>query len=180
MKVYTRTGDKGMTSLFDGTRINKDDIRIESYGTVDELNSHIGHLISHTTESEILNILILTQSILFDIGSHLASDNKLSKYLPVLKDESIDRLELEMDIYNEKLPELKTFILPRGNTRIACAHICRTVCRRAERRVVSLSRASEVPEFIIKYLNRLSDYFFVLARYLTQLDGIDEEKWLSK
>jgi cob(I)alamin adenosyltransferase len=180
MKVYTKTGDKGQTALFGGKRVSKDDIRIESYGTVDELNSNIGVLLGHIKEEDLNAFLLNIQSILFDIGSHLASDGTAEDYLPALNEEEITKLEKEMDRYSENLPVLKSFILPRGNTRIAFSHVCRTVCRRAERRVVALSEQSEIPDFIIRFLNRLSDYFFVLARYLTLLDGIDEEKWSSK
>lgn len=180
MKVYTKTGDKGQTALFGGKRVSKDDIRIESYGTVDELNSNIGVLLGHIKEGDLNVFLLNIQSILFDIGSHLASDGTAEDYLPALNEEEITKLEKEMDRYSENLPVLKSFILPRGNTRIAFSHVCRTVCRRAERRVVALSEQSEIPDFIIRFLNRLSDYFFVLARYLTLLDGIDEEKWSSK
>ena len=180
MKVYTKTGDKGTTSLFDGKRLNKDDIRIEAYGTVDELNSHLGYLLTFINEEELKQFLVSIQSILFDIGSHLATEDQNSKYLPVLDEGSITKLERAMDAYNEELPKLNSFIMPRGNQRISYAHICRTVCRRAERRVVSLASTVDVRDFIIVFLNRLSDYFFVLARYLTHLDGINEEKWLSK
>ena len=180
MKVYTKSGDKGKTSLFDGKRLSKDDIRIEAYGTVDELNSHTGYLLSMINEEEIKELLLSVQSNLFDIGSHLATEEASSKFLPELKEESIEHLEQEMDAYTEKLPKLKSFVMPRGNQRISYAHICRTVCRRAERRIVRLSENNAVDNFIIRYMNRLSDYFFVLARYLTQLDGIQEDKWITR
>ncbi len=180
MKVYTKSGDKGKTSLFGGTRISKNDSRIEAYGTVDELNSHVGLLMSLVNESDINLLLKECQAMLFDIGSHLASDGTMDQYLPELDKSWIDRLEQTMDAYTVELPELKTFILPRGNQRIAQAHVCRTVCRRAERRVVLASESIDVEAFIIKFLNRLSDYFFVLARHLTRLDGIDELKWNAK
>ena len=180
MKIYTKSGDKGDTSLFGGTRVDKDDVQIESYGTVDELNSHIGLLISYLEADNLSDTLKRTQSILFDIGSHLASDGKADDYLPVLDETHIKTLEEEMDKMDAELPPLKTFILPGGNQRISVAHVCRTVCRRAERRVVSLSKHKEVNSFIKVYLNRLSDYFFVLARYLAKLDEIDEVKWNPK
>ena len=180
MKVYTKAGDKGLTSLFGGSKISKDDIRIEAYGTVDELNCHIGLLISLVDEPEINDFLRSIQSMLFDIGSHLASDGTANQFLPHLPVEIVNKLEMLMDDYTGKLPELKSFILPRGNQRIAVAHICRTVCRRAERRTVSLSRSETIDEFIVVFLNRLSDYFFVLSRYLSLLDDINEEKWNSK
>ncbi len=180
MKVYTKAGDKGVTSLFGGTKIHKDDIKIEAYGTVDELNSQLGVLLSMIPENEINNFILKLQNVLFDVGSHLASDGSADKFLPELKVSIVESLESEMDKMTAALPELKSFILPRGNLRIATTHVCRTVCRRAERRVVSLSRKQEIPDFIIVFLNRLSDYFFVLARFLGQSDGIDEEKWVTK
>lgn len=180
MKIYTRKGDKGDTSLFGGTRVSKNHIRIEAYGTVDELNSHMGVLHSFCKENEIRDFISASQSRLFDIGSHLASDGKADEYLPELDRQWVTELEENMDRYTESLPELKSFIMPRGNTRIAQTHVCRTVCRRAERRVISLAEQEEVADLIPVYLNRLSDYFFVLARYLGHLDGIDETKWSSK
>lgn len=180
MKIYTKTGDKGKTSLFGGTRVSKDHIQIEAYGTVDELNSFLGELISFVDEAEKGLFLKNIQSILFDIGSHLASDGKASEFLPVLDATIIKSLEEEIDSMSQKLPELKSFILPGGNTRIAKAHICRTISRRAERRVITLSELTQIDQVIIIYLNRLSDYFFVLARYLSVLDGIDEIKWNPK
>jgi len=180
MKIYTKTGDKGMTSLFGGTRVSKDYIQIESYGTVDELNAHIGLLISLIEEKDLLKTLKAVQSILFDIGSHLASDGKADDHLPQLEEHFINELEKLMDSMTLKLPPLKAFILPGGNQRISIAHICRTICRRAERRVISLEPIKALNPLIIIYLNRLSDYFFVLARYLSRLDGIDEIKWNPK
>jgi len=177
MKVYTKAGDKGRTALFGGKKVRKDDIKIEAYGTVDELNSHIGYLLSMCPEDEVLDVLLPLQAVLFDVGSHLASDGTANDYLPKLDASWITQLESAMDRYSEDLPELKNFILPRANSRIAYAHICRTVCRRAERCIISLSDIEALNSFIIPFMNRLSDYFFVLARYLTLLDGLDEEKW---
>lgn len=179
MKIYTKTGDKGTTALFGGKRVNKDDIRIEAYGTVDELNANIGLLLGQLGEDE-STLLKQVQSVLFDLGSHLASDGTADKFLPQLSEELVTVLEQTIDKLTTSLPELKSFILPGGNTRIAQAHICRTVCRRAERRVVSLAEIAEVEQLIIKYLNRLSDYIFVFARHLALQDGIDEVKWNPK
>ena len=137
-------------------------------------------LISYLDADNLCDTLKKTQSILFDIGSHLASDGKADDYLPALDNTHIQVLEDEMDRMDAELPALKTFILPGGNQRISVAHVCRTVCRRAERRVVSLTKHKEVDSFIKVYLNRLSDYFFVLARYLAKIDGIDEVKWNPK
>jgi len=180
MKIYTKTGDKGTTALFGGARVNKDDIQIEAYGTVDELNSFLGQLISLTEELEQNQHLKSLQSLLFDIGSHLASDGTADKYLPELKSDEIAKLEQSMDAMTAELPALKAFVMPGGNQRISVGHICRTICRRAERRVVSLQSINEVNPFISVFLNRLSDYFFVLSRYLAFKDGIDEVKWNPK
>jgi len=180
MKIYTKTGDQGTTSLFGGKRVNKDDIQIEAYGTVDELNSFIGLLIAKLSDHDDISLLKNIQSILFDIGSHLSSDGSSNKFLPELDSEIVTRLENQMDNYNQKLPELKSFILPGGNESISYAHICRTICRRAERRVVSLSQLGEVDNQIVIILNRLSDYFFVLARKVSMDSGVDEVKWNPK
>ena len=177
MKIYTKTGDKGTTALFGGERVNKDHIQIESYGTVDELNSFLGQLIGLTSDINQTTLLKRTQSILFDIGSHLASDGTADKFLPVLEDKETLQLEEAMDQMTTELPELKSFIMPGGNQRIAAAHICRTVCRRAERRLVSLQTHKEVPSFISVYLNRLSDYLFVLARFVSFKAGNEEIIW---
>ncbi len=180
MKIYTKTGDKGSTSLFGGKRVSKDDIQIEAYGTVDELNSYIGLLISKTSELDHSSLLKKVQAILFDIGSHLASDGSADKFLPEISSKEAQKLELAIDEMNKTLPELKSFILPGGNERIALTHVCRTVCRRAERRVVALANHAEVTNEIVIYLNRLSDYFFVLSRQLAATDNIDEVKWNPK
>jgi cob(I)alamin adenosyltransferase len=181
MKIYTKTGDGGGTSLFGGTKISKDDIQIEAYGTVDELNSFLGVLISNVSEKELQTELKAIQPILFDIGSHLASDGKMPEYLPPLDKAKTADLESSIDRMTNDLPPLKSFIMPGGNPRIADAHVCRVVCRRAERRVVSMVKThSDLNPFIQIYLNRLSDYFFVVARYIAHIDGIDEVKWNPK
>ncbi len=180
MKIYTKTGDKGTTSLFGGKRVSKKDIQIEAYGTVDELNSFIGLLIAKITLPEAENALKATQAILFDIGSHLASDGTADSFLPELPENSSALLEQEMDRYEKELPALKSFILPGGNETISLAHVCRTICRRAERRVVSLAAEVTVNPTIVIYLNRLSDYFFVLARMIAAEAGVDEVKWNPK
>jgi len=177
MKIYTKTGDKGTTSLFGGTKLSKDDIQIEAYGTVDELNSFLGTLISMTEDTDLDAELKSIQPILFDIGSHLASDGSQPDYLPPLHDKNTTTLESSIDRMTKKLPKLKAFIMPGGNARIAHAHVCRVVCRRAERRVVTMQKTSELNPIIQIYLNRLSDYFFVVARYLALIDGVDEVKW---
>jgi len=180
LKIYTKTGDKGTTSLFGGTRVSKDHVQIEAYGTVDELNSHIGLLISQIQEFDILNVLKPIQPTLFDIGSHLASDGKADDYLPEINQEWVELLEIEIDRQSKLLPELKNFVMPGGNQRIAVAHLCRTICRRAERRVIALSEFKKLDKVLVIYLNRLSDYFFSLSRYLCVLDNVDEVKWNPK
>ncbi len=177
MKIYTKAGDKGQTSLFGGKKVSKSDLQIEAYGTVDELNSFIGVLISQINENALDKQLKSIQPILFDIGSHLASDGTASQYLPELKTDLIQKMEEQIDQMTASLAPLKSFIMPGGSASISAAHVCRTVCRRAERRVVHLSEATSIPDFIPIYLNRLSDYFFVVARYLAHLEGVDEVKW---
>ena len=179
MKIYTKKGDKGQTSLFGGLVVSKADVQIEAYGTVDELNSFIGLLISKCEDLD-TSLLKRIQSVLFDIGSHLASDNTADKYLPQLDENLISDLESEMDKITAQLAPLKSFIMPGGNERISLTHVCRTICRRAERRAVTLHNHKEIPEPIVIILNRLSDFFFVLGRYISKQDGIDEVKWNPK
>jgi cob(I)alamin adenosyltransferase len=180
MKIYTKTGDAGMTGLFGGQRISKDDIRIESYGTIDELNSFIGQLNASFTVREYNQILYQVQNRLFDIGSHLASDPEKEPLPSGIEEEDLVILEGAMDAMNETLPPLRHFILPGGDQVVALAHVCRTVCRRAERRVVALNRLAATDQAVVRYLNRLSDFFFVLARYLGQISGTEELKWIPK
>lgn len=181
MKIYTKTGDKGYTSLIGGVRVPKCHLRIEAYGTVDELNSYIGLI----RDSEILEsyreILKEIQDRLFTIGSVLASDPEKAKMkVPDLQLSDIELLEREMDRMNNFLPELKHFILPGGMVSASHCHIARCVCRRAERIAVHLSEESFVDEKVIIYLNRLSDYLFVLARKLCYDDGIDDIVWIPR
>ena len=165
MKIYTKTGDKGSTSLLGGTRVSKNHIRIESYGEVDELNSFIGLLRDQDIQEDAKRILLEVQDRLFTIGSSLASDPGKSKVkIPELSQEDIDLLEKEIDKMNEVLPEMRSFVLPGGHTFVSFCHIARCVCRRAERHVVRLAQNEEVNELVIIYLNRLSDYLFVLSR----------------
>lgn len=176
MKIYTKTGDAGKTSLFGGSRVSKDDIRIESYGTVDELNSCIGVLMAEVAYS----VLVEVQHRLFTIGSSLASDPSKQLITPDITEADIALLEEEMDRMNDYLAPLRAFILPSGGRAIAQAHVCRTVCRRAERRVISLAHDSEVDPLVIKYLNRLSDYFFVLSRDIAHQSGAAEVEWHAR
>jgi len=181
MKIYTKTGDKGYTSLIGGTRVPKHHLRIESYGTVDELNSYIGLIRDQDIATHDKQILKEIQDRLFTIGSSLASDPERSKMIiPDLHQADIELLEKEMDAMNEKLPELRHFILPGGNNAISFCHIARCVCRRAERLAVNLSVESTVEEKVNIYLNRLSDYLFVLARKIGNEQNIPENHWIPR
>lgn len=165
MKIYTKTGDKGLTSLIGGTRVPKHHLRIEAYGTVDELNAYTGLIRDQHIREEHKDILKVIQDRLFVVGSLLASDPERSKMkLPDLLPQDVEMLEKAIDGMNEALPELKNFILPGGHPTVSYCHIARCVCRRAERLVVHLSEESTVDELILIYLNRLSDFLFVLAR----------------
>ena len=174
MKVYTKTGDKGETSLVGGTRISKADAKIEAYGTVDELNSCIGVFVN-AHEGIFATFLKRIQHRLFNIGSILASEPNLDFELPSVSSDDIEALEKEMDRLNTHLPKLKNFVLPSGSVLNAQAHIARCVCRRAERRVVVLQDNDYV--VIVQYLNRLSDYLFVLSREFLHLEGKEEVLW---
>ncbi len=178
-KIYTKTGDKGETGLFGGARLPKYDLRIEAYGTVDEINSHIGYLAELIKPMGMETVLSVVQNKLFNIGSVLAVDPSKDFQMPGVSERDIQLLEQEIDRMNSELPELKAFILPGGNAAAAYAHVARTVCRRAERRTVELDHNSEngVDPTIIAYLNRLSDYLFVLARYIVLKNGNDEVLW---
>lgn len=178
MKIYTKTGDKGQTSLIGGTRVPKHHNRIEAYGTVDELNSWIGLIGDQQIPSELNIVLKEIQDRLFTIGSSLASDPEKSKMkIPVLVEDDIKLLENEIDRMNESLPELKNFILPGGHTVVSYCHIARCVCRRAERLTVALAEQNFVEEKVIIYLNRLSDYLFVLSRFLGKHFHAVEHPW---
>lgn len=180
MKIYTKTGDKGKTSLIGGTKVFKSDPRIESYGTVDELNSFVGLCLDQLKSDNIPNVLAGIQDRLFTIGSALACDPEKETKLkiPDLHEEDIVILEKEIDTMNEVLPVMKSFILPGGHVTVSTLHITRTVCRRAERCCVRMQKKEiEVEPLIIKYLNRLSDYLFVLARYAAQQLGAEEIPW---
>lgn len=188
MKIYTKTGDAGTTALFGGSRVPKHSMRIESYGTVDELNSHIGLIRSQEIDSRTKETLIQIQNKLFTIGSTLATDPKKAilksgkERLKIEKvnEASISLLEVEMDTMNDSLPELTHFILPGGNDAVSYCHIARTVCRRAERRCTQLNESEPIDPIVIKYLNRLSDYLFVLARKLSNDMGAEEIQWLPE
>lgn len=167
MKIYTKTGDNGTTALYGGKRLSKGDLKIEAYGTVDELNSFLGLTASYIKEVEYQQLFQDIQSRLFDIGTHLAAETgKNNLILPEISVAKITLLEQYIDKMNESLPELKFFILPGGNQTAATAHIARTVCRRAERCVVRLAEQDTIQPILIQYLNRLSDFLFVFARKL--------------
>ncbi len=167
MKIYTKTGDKGETSLIGGVRVKKSDIRIEAYGTVDELNSWIG-IIRNIEELKNVDLFQKIQDTLFSIGSHLASHPEKGRIkLPEITERDIDLLEMDIDKMESELAPLKTFILPGSSIQNGYCHVARTVCRRAERCAVELGIIENVEPIIIKYLNRLSDHLFVLSRYIT-------------
>lgn len=181
LKIYTKTGDKGLTSLIGGTKLPKHHIRIEAYGTVDELNSHIGLLRDVIINKEKVELLIQIQDRLFTMGSHLAADPEKNKMqLPDLKEEDVITLEKAIDTINEIVPEMKSFVLPGGHIHVSYCHIARCVCRRAERTVLKLAENEKVDEIHYKYLNRLSDYLFMLSRWLTHELKANEIPWKPK
>ncbi|HIF18182.1 MAG TPA: cob(I)yrinic acid a,c-diamide adenosyltransferase [Cycloclasticus sp.] len=171
-KIYTRTGDSGTTGLGDGSRIEKDSLRVEAYGTIDELNSQIGLVIAFGIDDAIAHQLLDIQHDLFDLGSELCVPG-----YSAINDTNIDTLEKILDDHNADLPALKEFILPGGNLAAATCHVARTVCRRAERIAVSLAREENINPPVVKYLNRLSDLLFVLCRVLARQDGQNEVLW---
>lgn len=181
-QVYTKTGDDGTTGLIGGTRIQKDDLRLEAYGTIDELNSNIGMIWSFDVGEKVAKELQKVQSRLFVIGAYMATDEKVSDFKSKLKNGSddIELLENWMDQMEADLPKLSSFILPGGHPAVSACHISRTVCRRAERCAVRLSRSCEMEGWILRYLNRLSDYLFVLSRYLTNNFQISEIPWRAE
>jgi cob(I)alamin adenosyltransferase len=178
VKIYTKTGDKGTTSLLSGRRVSKSDIRIDAYGTVDELNSYMGLLADQEVNASRLPLLQQIQEVLFTIGSHLANDpEKPFQGLPTLGESDVEVLERAMDEMDAKLPEMRNFILPGGHPAVSYGHIARTVCRRSERLVIYLSQQQPVEEVLIRYLNRLSDFLFVLARMMGKELGVEERAW---
>lgn len=183
MKVYTKTGDKGQTSLVGGQRVSKCCDRLESYGTVDELNSHIGLLISMCSDDADKAFLTNIQAALFVVGGYLATDNNQHEIRQgnIVTADMVEGIEREIDRLQELLPPLRLFILPGGSMAASQAHVCRTVCRRAERCILRLAECgAEVDEQVLSYINRLSDYFFVLARKLNVDAGIEDIVWRRK
>lgn len=180
MKVYTKTGDKGQTSLVGGQRVSKCCERLESYGTVDELNSHIGVLITYCADEHDQQFLTDVQGNLFVVGGYLATDNSQREVRQgnIVTSEMVAEVEQEIDFIQNALPPIRLFILPGGQRGAAYAHVCRTVCRRAERQILRLAETgAEVDEQVMAYVNRLSDYFFVLARKLNVESGTEEVIW---
>lgn len=178
MKIYTKTGDTGTTSLFGGKRVSKSNLRIETYGTVDELNSYIGLLRDQPVNAVRKEVLIEIQDRLFTIGSMLAADPGNTKVkIPTLAEADVLFLEKQIDGMEETLPTMKSFILPGGHQSVSFCHVARTVCRRAERQVIALNSHEPVHALVIKYLNRLSDYLFVLSRKMAQELGAEETPW---
>ena len=180
MKIYTKTGDQGETAIFGGKRLPKNDLRIEAYGTVDELNAYLGLIRDYCTSSSIRTLLKEVQDRLFTLGSNLASDPDKTLSTPDLQAEDIILLEQQIDAFNEQLEPLRNFILPGGHPLVSHCHVARCICRRAERRVVSLSQESAVSGIIIQYLNRLSDFLFVLARKLANDLEVKEVVWNAR
>jgi cob(I)alamin adenosyltransferase len=180
-KVYTKTGDDGTTGLVGGTRVKKYDARLEAYGTVDELNASIGVLRSFDLSKRVKDLLVQIQNKLFNIGSRLASDEKGEAFTADLKitEEHIGILETAIDKFETSLPELTHFVLPGGEFAVAQCHVARTVCRRAERRILEFSESAPVQPETIKYINRLSDFLFVLARKIALDRNADELKWVK-
>ncbi len=177
-KIYTRGGDKGQTSLLGGTRVPKYHERIEAYGTIDELNSFIGLIRDQNIDEHYRQVLFQIQNTLFVAESRLAADKvEASESLPVISPEAISQLENEIDKMNEELPELRSFILPGGHPIVSFCHIARTICRRAERLTIKLTEKYNVDEVIVMFLNRLSDYLFVLARKLAKDLNAEEVLW---
>lgn len=178
MKIYTKTGDEGTTSLFGGKRISKSDLRIESYGTIDELNSYVGLLRDQEVNHKRKEVLVEIQDRLFTIGSMLATEPENTKVkIPHLQEGDITFLEKQIDEMDLLLPPMKFFVLPGGHVSVSFGHVARTVCRRAERLVIALNQHEKIESLIIKYLNRLSDYLFVLCRMMAQELEIEETAW---
>ena len=180
--IYTKTGDKGTTSLIGGTRVNKDDIRLETYGTFDELSAFVAVLSdSEGVETHELEVMDRIQNCLLILESCLALEDQqateMSKYIPRLTEDDVTFLENEIDAVNAQLDPLKYLVIPGGNILSSRAHVCRTICRRAERNLVRMGREYEVSDVLRRFVNRLSDYFFVLSRYFMRQAGVAEKPW---
>ncbi len=179
MKIYTKTGDKGQTALIGGRRVSKADLRLDAYGTVDELNSWIGLVRDQAVNEARKELLKEVQDRLFTIGAELATDPEKApkRAMPIIISEDVALLEQAMDEMDAELPELRAFVLPGGHQSVSFCHLARTVCRRAERITITLNIESSVDELVLQYLNRLSDYLFVLSRKMAQELGSEEVAW---
>jgi len=181
-KLYTKTGDKGKTSLLGGKKVSKSDLRIEAYGNVDELNSFIGHLKDQeAVENRLKQQLYWIQEHLFSIGSILATEADFKGFeLPKVSETEVQQLEVWIDKFDKEVPPLKNFILPGGHPAVSLAHVCRTVCRRTERSIISLANEEPIDESILQFMNRLSDYLFIFARAIAHILGVAEIPWAPK
>lgn len=179
--IYTKTGDLGQTSLIGGTRVSKSDLRLDAYGTVDELNSHIGMIRSYEMDSKDEDFIVFLQKKLFSAAGNLATDKNVvaTKKATTISKMDIEYIESEIDRLDSLLPELSHFILPGGNPQISACHIARTVTRRCERAIVRLSENEAVEEQIVTFFNRVSDYLFVLGRKLAQDNNFEELSWIT-
>jgi cob(I)alamin adenosyltransferase len=181
MKIYTKTGDEGTTSLFGGKRVSKANLRIDSYGTVDELNSYIGLLRDQEVNKKRKEVLIEVQDRLFTVGSILATELGNTKVkIPALIESDIQFLEKEIDKMDAELPPMKFFVLPGGHSSVSFGHVARTVCRRAERLIIELNNQEKIDPMVIKYMNRLSDYLFMLCRKMSNELGAEEIPWKAR
>lgn len=179
MKIYTKVGDDGSTGLFGGPRVPKDHLRVQAYGDVDELNSTLGLARAECQDAELEAILSRLQNRLFDLGGELATPDQENapKRVPIVTDSDVSLMETEMDRFDQELEPLRAFVLPAGSRLASQLHVARTVCRRAERAAVTLARHEAVPPESVKFLNRLSDLLFVMARVANKRAGVPEVKW---
>jgi cob(I)alamin adenosyltransferase len=182
VKIYTKTGDRGETGLFGGARVSKASARVAAYGDVDELNSVLGVALAHGSDKEVASLLSTIQSELFDLGAELACTptKQVDVGVPLLSDEHVEVLERAIDRFESDLPPLKSFVLPGGVPEAAYLHMARTVCRRAERKLVALATAEGVRDVVLRYLNRLSDLLFVLARHANHREGRPDVPWKGR
>ena len=183
MKIYTRTGDAGTTALVGGKRVRKDSLRLDAYGTIDELNSFLGLLLADATlDASARATLLMVQNKLFNIGAYLATDNTDTPMMEPagLGHSSIAEMERQIDLMTERLPQQRTFILPGGCPAAAQANVCRAVCRRAERRIIALTQEARVDDVVLRFVNRLSDYLFTLGRHLNFITNTPEQPWVQE
>lgn len=178
-KIYTKSGDRGKTGLIGGTRVSKGDLRLDAYGTIDELNAHLGMIRAYALTEEDNAFIIFLQRKMFSTGGYLATDQTKTelKSETIITAQDIQAIEVKIDAYESELPALTQFILPGGDAQVCATHIARTVCRRAERNIIRLSNTQDVDQKIIQFINRLSDFLFVLARYLSKKNVCEEIPW---